>query len=242
MSSHKIRSIIAAAALAAGISWLAAAPTDAGTCGKKRHASAECGESVEMQVDDTLPGSAKLTPEAASLALAAGRLARELGLAGLASARPSPDLLDLGGIVATWGMPSVSSASPELFPTARGPVGMEDLATEAHVPDLPSLPIPGTPLEERIPRDMTLGRGPFPNGVTAADDDEYGPDDRKSPADGLEKPVREVGSKVITELLPKAVDGVGGASVLSVPGMPGVPGQGAGLEGLTSLVKGFGLR
>lgn len=261
MSSHKLRSIIAAAALAAGVSWLVAAPTDAATCGKRKPAagkhaegkpaSAACGEPVSVAVDDGLPrghavddglphdlprGQA-VAPTAASLATAIGQAAREAGLIGLASTRQAPGLRDLGGIAATWGMPSLASDSPQLFPMAPGLSGMEDLATKAHVPALPSLPVPGMP----IPGDMTLGLGPFANDVATTDDEgEEDGDGSNNPTGALEKPVREVGSRVITEVLPKAVQGVGGTSVL--PGVPGLSPGGTGADGLEHLVGGVALR
>lgn len=237
MSPHKIRSIIAAAALAAGVSWLAAAPADAGACGKK-HAAGKtaCEEPAAPRPNDAPPGSREITPEAVDLTMAAGRLARDIGLIGLASTRPVPGLLDLGGIAATWGMPSLASASPGLSLRPE-PVGMEDLATEAHVPDLPALPIPGNSLQEQAPRDTTLGRGPFLYGVSATGDEDYDKSDAIGKSGGgVEKPVGEIGSRVIGEVLPKAMEGTDGSSV------PGPAGGNSGVEGLAGLVKGFGLR
>ncbi|HEX4817263.1 MAG TPA: hypothetical protein VFV66_31365 [Nonomuraea sp.] len=270
MSSHTIRSFVAAATLTAGITWLTATPAHAtagplttavaraAACDHRPAAvpgalTASCGGHPGLRLDDPALGGRSLTPEAVDLAMAAGRLARELGLTGLAVPNRAPGLIDLGGIVATWGMPSLTTAAPEVFPMAAGPAGMKDLATEVHVPELPALPVPGAPLQERVPSDLAVGRAPFHNRLAASNDhgkhkgakrakgaketkDAYGydRDQRGSAKAGLEGGMQEVGSKVISELLPKAMQGLSGTSLL--------PGGGSGAAGLAGLVKGFGLQ
>ncbi|MCK2214609.1 hypothetical protein MF672_012520 [Actinomadura sp. ATCC 31491] len=236
MPSHKIRTIVATAALAtlaAGVTWLAAGPTGADTCGRRaimtRDGLAGCSGRTELHLND-VPGTKEFTPEVNDLAMAAGRLARQLGLTGLAMGRSVPGMADLGGLAATWGMPSLASTSPRFFPAAAGPAGMEDLSTAAHVAALPTLPmvprLPGVPLQKRIPQDVTLGGAPKPHNRIIGSG-------AKDPI-GLEKPVSEVGSRVIGELLPRAIGDLGGSTVL--------PGRDPGVAGLTGLVQGLGLR
>ncbi|TMR13715.1 hypothetical protein ETD86_30205 [Nonomuraea turkmeniaca] len=236
MPSQKIRSIVAAAALAAGVTWLAVGATQASACGNKGRAVAtsdaagrDCGEGRALHPHDGPPGSSVLTPEAVQLSMAAGELARHAGISGMAAGNPAPGLADLGGIVATWGMPSLSTSSPEFFPSKAGPAGMEDLATAAHVPTLPSLPLPGTQLAERVPNKMAIGHGPHHNKVSAA-----GRAITAKDSNGIEKPVHEIGARVIGEVLPNAMKGLESTSIL--------PGGVMGVEGLAGLVNGFNLR
>jgi hypothetical protein len=321
--SHKVRSIIAAATLAAGVTWLTATPADATTRATPAHATftqattgsaaigyaatghtatgsaatahvsprhetatwltttlaravanrsaaaparaaaceqkqatvagdltLSCGDHPTLRLDNVSPAGRPVTPEVVGLAMAAGRLARELGLTGLATPSAAPGLIDLGGIVATWGMPPLAAATaPQSLPMAAGATAMEDLATEAHVPELPRLPITGAPTRDRDPKKTTTSRDPLHNGRAAKndarndiknngrnddEDDDHGYDrDRAKPATkGLEGPMQEVGSKLISELLPKAMQGLGGTSIL--------PGGDSGAAGLAGLVKGFG--
>ncbi|RVX46534.1 hypothetical protein EDD27_9424 [Nonomuraea polychroma] len=225
MSSQKIRSVAAAAALAAGVIWLAVAAPQASACNglsvaTSDSAARDCREGRGLHLHDGPPGAGMRSPETVPLSTAIGRLARQAGLSGLAAGNPAPGLADLGGMVATWGMPSPASASPELFPLKRGPAGMEDLSTAAHVPALPSLP--GRPLMERVSNEMPIGHGPQ-HGTAPATEGSRGP----------EKPTHAIGTEAIGELLPKAVPGLGNTSVL-----PGA----AGTDGLSVLVNGVSLR
>ncbi|MGW2145537.1 hypothetical protein ACWCOT_14615 [Nonomuraea bangladeshensis] len=221
MPSHKFRIIVATAALAAGVSWFAAGPTGADTCGGARHSTSllGCAGRVEVRPQD-VPGGTVIAPEANDLALAAGRLARQLGLTGLASGGALPGKVDLGGVPASWGMPPLSSASPLVRQAAAGPAGMRDLATAAYVAALPTLPqapvLPGTPARaSREPHTVIAGSP------------------RKDPR-GARKPAGEVGSQVVGELLPQALGDLGDSPVL--------PGRDPGLAGLTGLVQDLGLR
>jgi hypothetical protein len=211
VSSQKIRRILAAAALIAGVTWLAACPSMAVT----RHRP--------LDGDDPSVGQI-VADESNTLAMAAGEMARQMGLTGLAGARSAMGpLADLGGIVATWGMPSLTGSSPALFPAVPGPGGMSDLATMAEVPALPELPaMPGTPITGRVPTKMTLGQEPYANSITGHA--------RRVPV-GVQQPVREIGGDVITELLPKAVDAVEDTPVLP-GGAPVIDGFGGLLRDL----------
>ncbi|QYC38004.1 hypothetical protein Nocox_01855 [Nonomuraea coxensis DSM 45129] len=231
MTSHKFRTIVATAtlaALAAGVSWFAAGPTGADACGASVTSGLlGCAGQVELRPDD-VPGAAQLAPEVNHLAMAAGRLARQLGLAGLSAEGSLPGKVDLGGVPASWGMPSLTSASPRSSQAASGPAGMRDLSTAAHVAALPTLPqVPAPP--GTTPRGRVAGE-PKPGGAAR-------PQDRIAitPADpiGVRQPVGEVGSQVIGELLPRALGDLDGSTVL--------PGHDAGLAGLTGLVQGLGL-
>ncbi|MGI5284802.1 hypothetical protein ACQEVF_15890 [Nonomuraea polychroma] len=205
MSSQKIRSVAAAAALAAGVIWLAVAAPQASACNGLSVATSDsvardCREGRGPHLHDGPPGAGMRSPETVPLSTAIGRLARQAGLSGLAAGNPAPGLADLGGMVATWGMPSPASASPELFPLKRGPAGMEDLSTAAHVPALPSLP--GRPLMERVSNEVPIGHGPQHGTVSAGGPATEG-------TKGPEKPTHAIGTKVIGELLPEAVPGLG---------------------------------
>ncbi|MGP3962909.1 hypothetical protein ACTWPT_43660 [Nonomuraea sp. 3N208] len=229
MPAQKIRSIVAAATLAAGVTWLAVAATQANACGDKGRAVAasdrNCGEGRGPYLNDGTPGAGALSPEAVQPSVATGQLARLAGLAGLAAGNPAPGLADLGGMVATWDMPSLASGSPGLLPTRTGRAGMEDRSTAAHVPALPPLPLPGTALMERVPNETAIG---------------HGPNHAKAPAvtthdpKGVEKPMHTIGTKLIGEVLPTAMPGLGNTSI--------PPGGAAGMEGLAGLVKGVTLR
>ncbi|MEU6723015.1 hypothetical protein ABZ917_04785 [Nonomuraea wenchangensis] len=224
MPSHKFRTIVATAVLAAGVSWFAAGPTGADTCGGARHSTSllGCAGRVEVRPED-VPGGTAITPEAGDLAMAAGRLARQLGLTGLATGGALPGKVDLGGVPASWGMPPLSFSSPRVRQAAAGPAGMRDLATAAYVAALPTLPqvpaLPGTPARGRA------GREPQPYTAIAGS---LAKDPR-----GARKPVGEVGSQVVGELLPQALGDLGDSPVL--------PGRDPGLAGLTGLVQDLGL-
>ncbi|GAA4981111.1 hypothetical protein GCM10023334_110410 [Nonomuraea thailandensis] len=134
-------------------------------------------------------------------------------------------MADVSGAGATWGLASLFSASPALFPMMPGPAGVSDLATMADLPPLPALPeVPGTPLDTRLPHAMTVGQGPYHNRVVGTGVD--------SPL-GLQQPVSEVSAELIGQVLPKAVDSLSGVSIL--------PGGGTGAAGLTDAVGGLGL-
>ncbi|MET8984000.1 hypothetical protein ABZW49_00990 [Nonomuraea wenchangensis] len=220
--SHKFRTIVATAALAAGVSWFAAGPTGADTCGGARHSDSllGCAGRVEIKPED-VPGGTSITPEANDLAMAAGRLARQLGLTGLAAGGALPGKVDLGGVPASWGMPPLSFSSPRVRQAAAGPAGMRDLATAAYVAALPTLPqvpaLSGTRAR--------ASREPEPYTAIAGAP-------RKDPR-GVRKPVGEVGSQVVGELLPQALGDLGDPPVL--------PGRDPGLAGLTGLVQDLGL-
>ncbi|MET7332614.1 hypothetical protein [Nonomuraea sp. NPDC005650] len=230
MSSQKIRSIIAVATLTAGITWLAATPSTARSCADKqpvllspKSAVSYCDERTQARVYN---GSKLVTTESNDLAQAAGELARQLGLTGLASGRKVLGIADLGGMAATWGMPSLVSASPALFPTVPGPAGMKDLATVAEVPGLPALPVlPEKPLVAKVPGEASLKDRPYANRVAGHE--------IESPLD-LQKPAEEVGSEVVDILLPKTVESVEGASML--------PGSQPAVDGFTGLARELGLR
>ncbi|MGW0811452.1 hypothetical protein [Nonomuraea sp. NPDC002799] len=232
MSSQTIRSIIAVATLMAGVSWLAPASM-AGTCVKPERAllsatsvASSCDEHTSLSLNDGGSGSSRMaTRESTRLAMAAGHMARRMGLTGLARAKSALGVTDLGGMAANWGMPSLISASPALFPAVPGPIGMKDLSTTAGVPALPALPaLPKVPVAKQLPAGLSIGHAPFHNRVAGTG--------IQMPMD-LQEPVRKVGADVIGVLLPKAVESVEGASML-----PG--GQAA--AGFTGLVHGLGLK
>ncbi|MEV0381851.1 hypothetical protein [Nonomuraea sp. NPDC050643] len=223
------------ASLTAGVSWLVAGPAAAAvSCTDSEPAllsptsiAAYCDEHARLRVNDGGPSSSSrmVATESNRLAMAAGDMARRLGLTGLASGKSALGVADLGGMAATWGMPSLASASPSLFPMVPGPIGMKDLSTMAGMPAMPSLPeLPNTPLTAKLPAEMTLGQAPYNNRIAGSG--------VQSPMD-VEKPVREVGEDVVGVLLPKAVESVEGTSML-----PG----GEAVTGFTGLVQGLGLR
>ncbi|MFI6742175.1 hypothetical protein ACIBI9_55505 [Nonomuraea sp. NPDC050451] len=230
------------ATLTAGITWLAATPSTAGSCKggepallSPKSVATYCEERTKVRVDDADAGagaggggSSKLvTTESNKLAMAAGEMARQLGLTGLATGREVLGIADLGGVAATWGMPSLFSASPALFPIVPGSASMKDLATMAEVPALPALPeLPPTPLVAKLPAEMSLGNAaPYQNRIAGAP--------VESPL-ALRKPVAEVGSQVVDILLPKAVESVEGTSML--------PGGQPAVDGFTGLARELGLR
>ncbi|WP_327586345.1 hypothetical protein OHA25_04505 [Nonomuraea sp. NBC_00507] len=115
-----IRNIVAAAAIVAGVTWPVVGATQANTCGNTGPA---------MTASDRNCGE---------------------GLARPAAGNPAPGLGYLGGIMATWAMPS-PAGPPGLSPVRTRPAGMKDLSTAAHVPALPLLPLAG-PAEGIKPR------------------------------------------------------------------------------------------
>ncbi|MEV0613894.1 hypothetical protein AB0I81_11275 [Nonomuraea sp. NPDC050404] len=227
--------MIAVAALTAGVSWLFAGPSTADSCTETAllspaTASSPGCEPPNLRVGQGLgegsggPGSSRMiTEESNALAMAAGELARRLGLTGLATGKEVLGAADIGGIAANWGMPSLASSSPALFPMAPGPIGMADLSTVAGMPGLPSLPqLPRTPLQDKLPGMMTLGQEPYHNRVQGSG--------VQSPMD-LQQPVNMVSENLIGTLLPKAVEGVESTSKLP-GGAPAISGFGALVEGL----------
>ncbi|MEV4174538.1 hypothetical protein [Nonomuraea sp. NPDC049709] len=226
--------MIAVAALTAGVSWLCAGPSAAGSCAGTEPALLSptsianfCDEHARLRVNDGGPGSSRmLTSESNKLATSAGELARHLGLTGLATGKEVLGVADLGGVAATWGMPSLATASPALFPMVPGPAGMKDLSTTTGIPALLALPeMPQRPLERKLPGEMTLGHAPYHNRIAGSG--------IESPLD-LQQPVSEVSEEVIGVLLPKAVESVEGTSML--------PGGQTAVAGFTGLVEGLGLR
>ncbi len=223
------------ATLTAGIAWLAATPSTAGTCQggepallSPKSVATYCEERARLRVDGAGAGGGKLvTTESNKLAMAAGEMARQLGLTGLATGRKVLGIADLGGMAATWGMPALFSASPAPFPVVPGSTPMRDLATAAEVPALPALPeLPQTPLVAKLPAEMSLGNAaPHQSRIAGST--------VESPLD-LKEPVAEVGSQVVDTLLPKAVESVEGTSML--------PGGQPAVDGFTGLARELGLR
>ncbi|MEU5859685.1 MULTISPECIES: hypothetical protein [unclassified Nonomuraea] len=228
MASQKIRSILAVAALTVGVTWPVAGPSVADTCRPRFQAVASfCDGRTSLQLNENKTnGHRVVTEEVGKLAVAAGAMARRLGLTGLAAARSAMGpLADLGGVGATWGMPSLTSVSPALFPMASGESGMRDLATTLQVPALPALPaLPQPPIAARVPAEMTVGEKPTaPASARSA----------RSAAEARQ-PVREVGGDLISNLLPKAVEGIEGASTL--------PGGYPAIDGFSRLLPDLDLR
>ncbi|MFC4112700.1 hypothetical protein [Nonomuraea zeae] len=219
------------ATLTAGVSWLTAGPSMADACANSEPAllstssfAAYCDEQTRVRINDGGNASSRMvTEESNKMAMAAGSLARQLGLTGLATGKSALGTADLGGIAATWGMPSLSSGAPALFPAVPGLIGMEDLATMAGIPALPALP--QRPLQSKAPGKKSLPPGPHDNRIAGTG--------IQSPLD-LQEPVYEVGADVIGVLLPKAVESVEGTSML--------PGGQPVVDGFTGLAQGLGLR
>ncbi|WP_146103678.1 hypothetical protein [Nonomuraea solani] len=220
------------ATLTAGVSWLATGLAAAKTCPNTEPAllsptsiAAYCDEHANLRVNDGGPGSSRMvTSQSSKLAMAAGDMARQLGLTGLATGKSALGVADLGGMAATWGMPSLASASPSLFPMVPGPIGMKDLSTMAGMPALPALPeLPDTPLTAKLPAEMTLGQAPYHNRIAGSG--------IQSPMD-VERPVREVSEDVVSVLLPKVAESIEGSSML-----PG----GEVISGFGGLVTNLGL-
>ncbi|MEV4074648.1 hypothetical protein ACGFJC_43805 [Nonomuraea fuscirosea] len=229
--------MIAVAALTAGVSWLVAGPATAANCRNAepgllspRSVATYCDEHTKLRVNDSGSGSSRMVAsESNKLAMAAGELARRLGLTGLATGRAVLGSADLGGMAATWGMPSLTSASPAI-PVVPGPAAMKDLSTVAGIPALPALPslpsVPDLPPLARTPLegDARRAQAPHHNSV--------GGTGIQSPTD-LQRPVREVGEDVIGVLLPKAVESIEGTSML--------PGGETAVSGFTGLKQALGL-
>ncbi|MEV4579351.1 hypothetical protein AB0K16_39485 [Nonomuraea jabiensis] len=223
------------ATLTAGITWLAATPSTADACTggepallSPKSVATYCAERARLRLDGAGAGGGKLvTTESNRLAMAAGEMARRLGLTGLATGREVLGTADLGGMAATWGMPALFSASPAPFPVVPGPASMKDLATVAEVPALPALPeLPQTPLVAKLPAEMSLGNAaPYQNRIAGST--------IESPLD-LKEPVAEVGSQVVDILLPKAVRSVEDTTML--------PGGQPAVDGFTGLARELGLR
>ncbi|MFC5834290.1 hypothetical protein [Nonomuraea insulae] len=229
MSFQKIRGMVAVAALTAGVSWLYAGPAMAQSCPDAEPAllsansiGSYCDEHTKLRVNDGGSGSGRMvTHESTKLAMAAGELARRLGLTGLATGKEVLGVADLGGMAATWSMPSLASASPALLPTLPGPIGMKDLSTMASVPTLAELP--EMPQQKKLPGETSLGQALQRDNVTGSG----------SPLDVAE-PVHQVGAQVINVLLPKAVESVEGTSML--------PGGQLVTTGFTGVSQSLGLR
>ncbi|MDX3102910.1 hypothetical protein [Nonomuraea angiospora] len=223
------------ATLTAGITWLAATPSTAGSCNggepallSPKSVATYCEERAQVRLEDAGSRGGKLvTTESNKLAMAAGEMARRLGLTGLATGREALGIADLGGLAANWGMPALFSASPAPYPVVPRTGSMKDLATMAAVPALPALPeLPPTPLVAKLPAEMSLGNAaPYQNRIAGSP--------VESPLD-LKEPVAEVGSQVVDILLPKAVQSVEGTSML--------PGGQPAVDGFTGLARELGLR
>ncbi|MEW1840535.1 hypothetical protein AB0392_21550 [Nonomuraea angiospora] len=223
------------ATLTAGITWLAATPSTAGSCTggepallSPKSVATYCEERARLRLEDAGSRGGKLvTTESNKLAMAAGEMARQLGLTGLATGREALGIADLGGLAANWGMPALFSASPAPYPVVPRTGSMKDLATMAAVPALPALPeLPQTPLVAKLPAETSLGNAaPYQNRVAGSP--------VESPLD-LKEPVAEVGSQVVDILLPKTVQSVEGTSML--------PGGQPAVDGFTGLARELGLR
>ncbi|PZG22957.1 hypothetical protein C1J01_02315 [Nonomuraea aridisoli] len=227
---QKIRSIVATAALAAGVGCLSTGPASADSCATADRAllsstaiASYCDRHAATRLRETVSGSGRfVTDESVRLAMAAGELARDLGLTGLAAARPVLGTADLGGVAATWGMPALTSASPAGLPLAPDPRTLKDLSTAAGVASLPMLPqVP----EMAETAETTLGVGlpevRFDRGVRVSDADLESPPH-------FAKPVQEIGEEVMDVLLPKAMESVEGTSTL--------------VRGVTAIAPGLGAR
>ncbi|AQZ67384.1 unnamed protein product [[Actinomadura] parvosata subsp. kistnae] len=227
--------MIAVAALAAGVSWLFTGTSMAGGCAETAVLSpasvvSACENPSTLRLEEGgSAGSRMITSESNKVAMAAGEMARQAGYKGLATGKQVLRMADLSGTGATWGLASLFSASPALFPMMPGPAGVADLATMAKLPPLPPLPmlpeVPGTSLNSRLPDEMTVGRGPYDNRVVTTGTD--------SPL-GLQEPVSEVSAELIGQVLPKAMDSLDGVAVL--------PGGGSGAAGLTDALGGLALK
>ncbi|SDL57817.1 hypothetical protein SAMN05421874_12454 [Nonomuraea maritima] len=143
MSVQKIGSIVAAAVLTAGVSWWSTAPAGAGSCVNAEsallsHTAFASYCDLASHAGRSIHGSSRMaTDESAQLAMAAGELAQELGLTGLAAPKPVLGSADLGGTAATWGMPALNAASPAVLPMTPA---LQDVSTAPSVPALPVLP------------------------------------------------------------------------------------------------------
>ncbi|RSN01089.1 hypothetical protein DMB42_39510 [Nonomuraea sp. WAC 01424] len=215
------------ATLTAAVTWPVAGPSTADTCRAQNESVASyCNGKTMLRLNEgKTNGHRVVTEEISKLAVAAGDMARRLGLTGLTTARSAMGpLADLGGVGATWGMPSLTSASPALFPMVPGDRGMRDLATTLQVPALPALPaLPQTPIMARVPAETAVGGKPTSpaKGQSA-----------QAPMD-LRQPVHELGGRLLANLLPKAVQSVEGASTL--------PGGPQAVDGFSRLLPGLGL-
>ncbi|NRQ31387.1 hypothetical protein HII36_05975 [Nonomuraea sp. NN258] len=226
MSSRNIRGIVALAALTTGLCTATASPAAADSCADPGLLPAapltgECGETTNVGVIDYTGSAGRLAEGGNALAMAAGEMARRIGLSGLAM--PGTGMADLGGVTATWGMPSLSGSSPAAL---AGLPLMRDLTTMARVPTLPALPqFPGT--------------GSLPVGVSfgdAADAGRVADDSLRAPMN-LREPLAEIGDQVFGRTLsdvPKTLRGLGEATRLPV-GQPA-------LDGVTGLLQGLNPR
>ncbi|WP_043629781.1 hypothetical protein [Nonomuraea candida] len=222
------------AALTAGVSWLFASSSTAETCSDLDPGlltpalqTSYCDTPGELRLSDNTGGSRMIAEEANRLAMEAGRLARQLGLTGLATVKDVMGMADLGGVAATWHMPSLTAASPAVLPMLPAPVGMADLNTMSAMPMLPTLPaLPILPQTPRLPQPRYESAEP---GKSAADRPPYEGNIAGhgigSPLD-VQQPVQEIGEKVLSELLPKVAEAVKGSSVL--PGGEAMGGGGLG--------------
>ncbi|TYB53791.1 hypothetical protein FXF51_48940 [Nonomuraea sp. PA05] len=223
------------AALTAGVSWVFTGASMAGSCAETAvlspaSAVASCDNPSSLHIEENgTAGSRMITSESNKVAMAAGEMARHFGFTGLATGKEVLNMADLSGVGATWGLASLFSASPALFPMMPGPAGVSELATMADLPPLPPLSalpeVPGTPLNSRLPDQMTIGDGPYDNRVVGTGVD--------TPL-GLQKPVSEVSAELVGQVLPKAMDSLEGVAIL--------PGGGSGAAGLTEAVGGLGLK
>lgn len=129
------RSILAVAALTAGVSWWAPGPAGASTCEQGQQApdsvAAVCEEITGARASGRY-GPMKAPPGGAASAVE--RLAMKLGLPGMSKAAAVLSVADMGGVAAGAGLPTLPMAAP-------GVAGLKDVSRLAESPDLPGLPV-----------------------------------------------------------------------------------------------------
>ncbi|WP_336209809.1 hypothetical protein [Nonomuraea sp. LPB2021202275-12-8] len=213
--------------LTAGVTWLGANPAAAAECRNKPttvrspgSTATLCDDLRRIRVDDSTGSNQLVGSESGELALSAARMAERIGLTGLASARSAMGLSDLGGIVATSGMPVLSS------PGIPARTGLPSLTRLPDVPDLPNLPnVPGTP---NLPVGMTVGNLPNPAKVAEAG--------VEAPLN-LPGPVNQIKRDLVERTLPQVPSAVGG-----VNDGTRLPDAQTSLDGLTGMLHGLDLR
>lgn len=197
MSVQKIRSIVATAVLTAGVSWWSTAPAAAGSCMNAQpallsHTAFASYCDLPSHAGQAVHGSSRMaTDESAQLAMAAGELAQELGLTGLAAPKPVLGSADLGGTAATWGMPALNAASPAVLPMTPA---LQDVSTAPSVPALPVLP--------QMP-DLSRKTPPAKQRLAAQADQPQAPGAPVKVSQNVAKPVHDMGKDVAGVLLEK---------------------------------------
>jgi hypothetical protein len=137
VSSRNIRSILAVAALATGVSWLAAGPVNAEAC-TDRVALLKGPDSLAQVCDEALDVKATgslgqmSARKGSDVAMTAETLAKQAGLPGLSKASAVLSFTDLGGVAAAAGLPALPEGVP-------GEAGLPDVRRMATVPSLPDV-------------------------------------------------------------------------------------------------------